>query len=210
MKPRPTDRSTGPCLPGRAAPAWCRRLAALAAFGLTVAAPSAPAADEPKEFDSLEPALGPGDSPESLPATLEADLPKEGTFDARWFERPLDWASGQTGALNEQTGLRLGVAYTMVFQQATEGDGDLYGGSGDLDLMASWTLVGRGTENTGRLVAGTEYRYRIGSQPASALFRSTGALLSHTGGFNDRYWAVRDVYWAQRLFDGQVRLLFGR
>ncbi|HMO64904.1 MAG TPA: carbohydrate porin [Verrucomicrobiota bacterium] len=157
-----------------------------------------------------EDALGPGDSPESVPATLEADKPKDGTFDARWFEQPLDWASRQTDALEDKTGLRFGVAYTMVFQQATEGDGDLYGGSGDLDLMASWTFLGRGSENTGRLVAGTEYRHRIGSQPASALFRETGALLSHTGGFNDRYWAVRDVYWAQRLFDGQLRFLIGR
>lgn len=156
-------------------------------------------------------ALSPGDSAEGILSTLEEGAAlHEGAFEARWFEQPLGWASRQTDALEEKTGLRLGVAHTLLFQQATEGDGDLYGGSGDLDLMASWTLVGRGTEDTGRLVAGTEYRYRIGSQPASALGGQIGTLLATTGGFNDRYWAVRDVYWVQRLLDGQLRFLVGR
>jgi porin len=180
--------------------------APLAALACLLAAGPAGAAAAEVNYE-----LAPGESPETTPALLEgADEAELGAFEARWFEQPLDWLSRQTDALEEKTGLRLGMAYTMVFQQATEGDGDLYGGSGDLDLMASWTLVGRGTENTGRLVAGAEYRFRIGSQPASALFRETGALLSHTGGFNDRYWAVRDVYWVQRVFDGQLRFLVGR
>lgn len=190
---------------------WLVRTTAAACF-VTVLCP---ALAQPA-FSSAPPGLegdglGPGDSPESLLPTLEEGAaPHEGAFDARWFEQPLGWASRQTDALEDKSGLRLGVAYTMVFQQATEGDGDLYGGSGDLDIMASWTLIGRGTENTGRLVAGTEYRFRIGSQPASALGGQIGTLLATTGGFNDRYWAVRDVYWVQRLFDGQLRFLIGR
>jgi len=156
-------------------------------------------------------ALTPAESPETTPALLEeADEPQAAAFEGRWFEQPLDWASRQTDALEEKAGLRLGAAYTMVFQQATEGDGDLYGGSGDFDIMSNWTLVGRGTDNLGRLVAAGEYRHRIGSQPASDVFRSTGTLLSHTGGFNERYWVLRDLYWVQRLFDGQLRFLIGR
>lgn len=112
--------------------------------------------------------------------------------------------------LHRETGLRFAFAYTMLLQQATGSGGDRTGFSGDLDLMADWTFIGRGTANTGRLVATGEYRHSIGSQPPSDLRNEIGSLQSTTGGFNDRGWAVRDLHYTQRLFDGRLRLLAGR
>jgi len=117
--------------------------------------------------------------------------------------RPLD-------DLYEKTGLRIGVANTMLFLQPMGGQSSRYGAAGDLDLMSSWTLIGRGTEDTGRLVFTGEYRYQIGAQPPSLVGGQVGTLVAPTGTFNDRGWVIRDAYWIQRLFGGKIRILFGR
>ena len=90
------------------------------------------------------------------------------------------------------------------------GAGDPNGAAGDFDLVSAWTLVGRGTPNTGVLVASVEYRNAYTDQPPSALGGELGTLINVTNAFNDRGWVVRDFYWLQRLLDGKLRLLFGR
>jgi hypothetical protein len=77
-------------------------------------------------------------------------------------------------------------------------------------LPVSWTAVGRGTKDTGRAVFTTEYRFKMGSQPPSAVGREIGTLVPPTNAFNDRGWVIRDAYWIQRLFDARVRIIIGR
>lgn len=112
--------------------------------------------------------------------------------------------------LAETTGLRLGFAYTMVFLQASGGPGNRSGASGDIDFLGDWTFIGRGTENSGRLVFSGEYRFRAGSQPASGVGPEIGVLSAPIGGFNDRGWAWRDLHYQQRLLDDHLRIVFGR
>lgn len=107
----------------------------------------------------------------------------------------------------EKTGFRFGVAYTTIFQQAS---GGYNGFSGDLDLMTSWDLLGRGTPNTGTLVFTGEDRFRQADQPASALQGDLGTLQPTTNSFNARGWVVRDAFWLQRFFDNRLRVLIGR
>lgn len=152
-----------------------------------------------------------GEAPSSTPIELdEIYVPRRGVLDVPGLERPIDQIVDWSRALEEATGLRLGFAYTTVFQQATGGPGDRYGGSGDLDLFGRWALLGRGTENTGQLVFSGEYRHQIGEQPASDLRDDVGSLQRTTNGFNDRGWVVRDLYWIQRLLDGKLSLGAGR
>ncbi|MFO0875684.1 MAG: carbohydrate porin [Phycisphaerales bacterium] len=137
-------------------------------------------------------------------------MPRTGTVDLPPVDGPL---GGLVKALNElhaQTGLRLGFAYTTLFQQAGGGPGDRNGFAGDVDLMSSWTLLGRGTKDTGTFVFTGENRFRQSTQPPSALGGVLGTLTNTTGGFNDRGWVVRDGFWLQRLFEDHVRLLVGR
>ncbi|MBV9390619.1 MAG: carbohydrate porin [Verrucomicrobia bacterium] len=110
----------------------------------------------------------------------------------------------------EKTGLRLGAANTVLFMQPFGGQSSKYGAAFDIDILSSWTLIGRGTEDTGRLVVTGEYREKIGDQPPSVLGRQIGTLVAPTNAFNDRKWVVRDFYWIQRLFDAPVRILVGR
>ena len=113
-------------------------------------------------------------------------------------------------ALDEATGLRLGLAFTMLYLQPAGGSSDRYGAAGDLDFLSSWTLTGRGTEDTGRAVLTAEYRFKMGDQPPSAVGREIGTLIPPTNAFNDRGWVIRDAYWIQRLFDARLRILLGR
>jgi hypothetical protein len=133
-----------------------------------------------------------------------------GYLDPLGFERPLDWMSEQLVDFYRRTGFRLGFAHTMLFAQPTGGLSDHSGAAGDLDLVTSWTLLGRGTENTGRLVATVEYRYDIGAQPPSVIGRQNGTLINTVNTFNDRGGEVRDAYCIQRLFDARLRILVGR
>ena len=62
----------------------------------------------------------------------------------------------------EKTNIWLGLAHTMLVQQATGGPGRRTGAAGDLDILAKWTLIGAGTKDTGILAFASEYRYQIG------------------------------------------------
>lgn len=155
--------------------------------------------------------LTPGESATSATNELEEMyMPHFGTLDLGKAEYPLDWLTRELTRLEAETGLRFGMAYTMLFQQASGGPGRRYGASGDLDLMTSWTLLGRGTKDTGRFIFTGEYRHAIGPQPASRLGGVLGTLTNTTGGFNDRGWVVRDAYWLQSLLDNRLRFLVGR
>lgn len=132
------------------------------------------------------------------------------TLDSGGLESPVEFLSRQSKSLFDATGLRLGFAYTMLFQQATLGRGTRDGTSGDIDFMSDWTLINRGGVDTGRFVLTAEYRFKVGTQPASRVGPEIGALTNTTGGFNDRGWAVRDAFWAQRLFDDHLRFQVGR
>ena len=87
----------------------------------------------------------------------EIDRPETPIGDTARFDSPLGFVRNKFDALYDKTGLRLGVAFTALGAWAN-GAGDPNGAAGDLDLVSAWTLVGRGTANTGVLVATAEYR----------------------------------------------------
>lgn len=165
---------------------------------------SAPEADEDFEYSPGETA----DSP--LYEIEEAASARAGMISVPGLTPMVEsWRTGLDD-LYKDTGLRFAFAYTMLFQQATGSGSDRNGFSGDMDFMADWTLVGRGTANTGRLIATAEYRHQIGLDPPNFLRDEIGSLQRTTGGFDDRGWAVRDVHYTQRFFDGRLRVLAGR
>ncbi len=152
-----------------------------------------------------------GEAPTSTPEELD-DIyrAKTPTFDLPFIDGPIDRFIAATASLEESTGLRLGFAYTTIFQQASGGEGRRRGASGDLDIMGAWTLIGRGTPNTGQLIFSFEERHKFGPEPASNLRPVLGTLHPPTNGFNDRGAVVRDVYWIQRLLDGKLGFALGR
>ncbi len=156
--------------------------------------------------------FSPGEGPEATIDELD-DVERQrraGMVDPGPLAIPFDRANELFIDIENEIGLRFAMAYTMLFQRASGGPGRRHGGSGDLDFMSSWTLLGRETGNIGRLVFTGEYRHDIGNAPANALGGTLGVLTNTTGGFNDRGWVVRDAFWLQHLADGRIRLLIGR
>lgn len=152
-----------------------------------------------------------GEALTSTPEELDDIFrPKNATLDVPALDGPIDRFIAATARLEDSTGLRLGFAYTTIFQQASGGPGRRRGASGDLDIMGAWTLIGRGTPNTGQLIFSFEERHNIGPEPASNLRSVLGTLHPPTNGFNDRGAVVRDVYWIQRLLDGKIGFALGR
>ena len=152
-----------------------------------------------------------GEAQDSAPAELtDIYTPRRGVLDSEALDAPLDTVMEWSRSLEEKTGLRIGAAYTVIFQQASGGPGRRYGAAGDFDIMTAWTLLGRGTRDTGTFFFTGENRHEIGPQSAFDLGPEIGTLQRTTNGFNDRGWVVRDAYWIQRLFEDRFRFLLGR
>jgi porin len=164
------------------------------------------------EFSNFDSDLSPGEATTVTPAELaEIYGPNDGYFDRWGFNRPLDLLVDPLTQLNDQTGLQLGAAYTMLYLQSMGGQaGGQARSGGDIDFMSSWTLLGRGSEDTGRLIFTGEYRFGVDDNPPSTLGPQMGTLIPPTNTFNARGWVVRDAYWIQRLFDARLRILLGR
>jgi len=121
-----------------------------------------------------------------------------------WF----DWKK----ALNEKHGLRLGTDYSTLYQRASDVvTGDKYAMSGALRFFGNWTLVGRGTKNSGSLVFKVEHRHKIGSDVAPAGFAGNVGYLGVTGTlYSDAKGVLVDLNWQQRFNNGAGGLVVGR
>jgi porin len=166
--------------------------------------------------------------PEPPAANASASAPAQGPEDAREESSPNDPLSPQAvepelrlirpgialkrrfDQIAAETNLRLGLANTLLFQQASAGPGERWAAGGDLDLFAKWIAIGAGTKDTGTLDFHGEYRYQIGDQPPADLGADLGTLLKTTNGFGERPMIVKELYWDQRLFDEGFRFIVGR
>jgi porin len=197
-------------LAGRPASAQSATKPAATALPLNIQSSSNPSMHT-IESSNLDADFSPGEKTTNAPAELdEINALHDGYLNSTGIDGPLDLLTNPLRSLYEATGLRLGAANTMLFMDPIGGQSSKYGAAYDLDVISSWTLIGRGTEDTGRLVATFEYRERIGDQPPSALGAQMGTLVAPTAAFNDRRAVVRDLYWVQRLFDARLRILIGR
>jgi porin len=212
-----------PGFPCSAVPMLCRgmrllRWGAVASTVLAGAITTLPAAEDPDPapLEILGPDVGdlswtPGLAPDAPEAELdEAYARRDGYFKVPLLSDGFDFVHERLQDLDRNYGLRAVTAYTMLFQSLSGGPWDQTGAAGDLDLMLSWTAIGRGTENTGRLVFDVENRFEIGDRTPNALGGQVATLQPTANTFNDRGWVIRDLYWTQRMFDGQLRVLIGR
>lgn len=192
--------------------AWaCAWVFAIPCLGQTEPAPHAPSEAE-KAFTHDEGHWYGLDSPRSIDYQLdELYAPHTAMFKVPLIDNPINSLLDLQRRLNDETGLRTGMAYTQLYQQATGGSGDRWGTSGDVDLFFDWTLVGRGTGNAGRFFFSIEDRFRFGSEATPAeLTGQIGSGVGTGGPFNDRGFVIRDAFWDQRLFDDRLRVLVGR
>ena len=115
-----------------------------------------------------------------------------------WF----DWKK----ELNEKHGLKLGTDYSILYQRASDvAQGDDYAISGVFRFYGNWTLLGRGTDNSGSLVFKVEHRHKLGSDQAPGGFASNIGYLGVTGLlYSDVKEVLNDFNWQQRLNGGRA------
>jgi hypothetical protein len=174
---------------------------------MTWAQPEPPAATAAAEQPPAEP---PSPQPPEAGASPTESLSPDSVGEKLGLIRPGVELKRRFDQIAAETNLRLGLANTLLFQQASAGPGERWAGGGDLDLLAKWTAIGAGTKDTGVLNAHGEYRYQIGDQPPSELGADLGTLLKTTNGFNERTMVLKELYWDQRLLDERLRFIAGR
>lgn len=129
-------------------------------------------------------------------------FPKAEEFFAPWFA----WKK----RLNDEHGLKLQFSYQSSHQWLDQSLGETNAAAARLQLQGSWTLLGRGSKNTGTLTFRLENRTTLGTTlpPTSLAFQYGGIVPS--GGFSDFGFALTELAWRQSLLDGRFRFVFGK
>lgn len=150
---------------------------------------------------------GPGSTTAQL---AEDDEEKNPTMRIPWFDENLkpwfDWK----GRLQTKHGLKLGIAYTSLYQGTSE---DTDAGSGIVRFSGSWALVDRDGSNTGSLVFSVDNRHLYGTDyaPGDIAFGIDSGYLGIPGTlFTDIDTVLGDLNWQQKLADGTAGLIVGR
>lgn len=114
--------------------------------------------------------------------------------------------------LAERHGLRLSADYATLYQNADRSlTGADSGMGGVFRLYGRWTLVGRGTPDTGTLVGKVEHRHRLGGDVTPGRMAPQLGYLGVTGlGFTDVGAFLAPLYWEQFFADGHVGMVAGR
>jgi len=107
-------------------------------------------------------------------------------------------------------GLAFGIDYNVLFQTATVSPGADTAASGALRFFGRWTLLGRGSGNTGTLVYKVENRHLLGTDISP---QNLGSAVGYAGltavTFSDIGWALTNLFWEQQLSNGRLAFVAG-
>jgi porin len=151
--------------------------------------------------------------PTSTEAQLEeADEVSTPAFRFPWFDDHLQPWFDFKAKLNEEHGLQLGFAYNYLYQNASDvlpGNED-EAGLGVIRIFGRWTLMGRGTENTGTLVFSGDNRHRSTDIAPADLGFAAGYLGISGTLFSSVNTVLVDLNWQQRFNEGRSGIIAGR
>ncbi|MFC3612854.1 carbohydrate porin [Lutimaribacter marinistellae] len=121
-----------------------------------------------------------------------------------WFDAKRRW--------NDRYGLKLNFSLQTLHQNSDNSTGESRAAAGRAELNGSWTLVGRGTKNAGRLTFRIENRSTLGTViPPSRLGNQFGSGTLVGTGFSDYSRAnLSELAWRQSLMQGRLRFVAGK
>ncbi len=113
--------------------------------------------------------------------------------------------------LNEESGLQLGFAYTVMTQKASDSltDED-QGTTGIFRVSGKWEAYNRGEKNRGSLVFSVDNRSKYGDVAAADLANEIGYVGPTAVLFSDAGTVLVDFNWQQFVNDGNSGFLVGR
>jgi hypothetical protein len=120
------------------------------------------------------------------------------------------WFAFKDKLMNEY-GLAIGINYSTLYQKASDALGEDNAWGGIFQLPASWTLLNRGSKNTGTLVFKAENRHRISTDlaPQNLGIQGIGAASIVGTQFSDKDWMLTNLYWQQRFNEGKATVVAG-
>ena len=173
------------------------------------ARPEAAAASEPASSEPVDATAGdavwsePLGGPTSVGAQLRADSEQR----PNGLLAPL---RNLNENLRDTTGLSLGIDYTALWQGATASLGEHSAAGGVFRIYGDWTMLGRGTANTGALVFKVENRHRLGTDVSpQALAGELGYAGITATTYSDAGWLLTNFQWKQHLLDGRLAIVAG-
>ncbi|GGH32435.1 Carbohydrate-selective porin, OprB family [Cribrihabitans marinus] len=121
-----------------------------------------------------------------------------------WFDAKRRW--------NDKYGLKLNFSLQTLHQRSDNSTGETKAAAGRAEINGSWTLIGRGTKNTGRLTFRIENRSTLGTAiPPSKLGNQFGSGTLVGTGFSDYSEAnLSELAWRQSLMNGRLKFVIGK
>lgn len=121
-----------------------------------------------------------------------------------WFDAKKRWY--------DKYGLKLNFSLQTLHQHSNNELGETEAAGGRAEVNGSWTLVGRGTKNTGRMTFRIENRSTLGTPISpSKLGNEFGSGTLVGTGFGDYTETnLSELAWRQSLMDGRLRFVGGK
>lgn len=159
-------------------------------------------------YDNEEGFAGPGSTIRQLE---EDDEEKSSALRFESFDKALAPWFDYKKRLNEESGLQLGFAYTLLHQEIDESLGDEDSAtSGIFRVSGKWEAYNRNEKDKGQLVFSFDNRAAYSDIAPGSLGGEAG-YIGQTGTlFSDVDTVLGDFYWSQYLNDGQTGLIVGR
>lgn len=149
----------------------------------------------------------PGDITELLE---EESKPKQGLFKRYLFPGFEKRVIEEFDNIDEKLNLDLGVAYTSIYQRATESFGQYEAAGGDFKIFGTWKLLDRGINNWGMFGFSCEERHKYTSISPSLLGPTIGILGRTVAGFDQQDFSLVQLWWEQHLGDDFFIFRFGK
>lgn len=142
----------------------------------------------------------------------EDDADKEPLFRFRGIDRALkpwfDWKH----CINEKHGFQFGIAYTALYQNASDAPAGAEdtAASGILRISGAWTLIKPTSKDVGKIVFSVDHRHAYGDLAPSDLGFAVGYLGIPGTLFKDTGLVLGDLNWQQSFHCGRGGFIIGR
>jgi porin len=151
--------------------------------------------------------------PSSVGAELKADnAKKDPYFRFDGIQRGLKPWFDTKNEMTEKHGLTYGLNYSTLYQSASASLGADTAWGGIFQIPVSWTVLGRGSKNTGTIVFKGENRHKLSADlaPQDLGIQGIGAASIVGTQFSDKDWILTNLYWQQKMFDGRFNFVAGQ
>jgi len=218
-----TKTQNNPSKTGRCTPGWTIAVLSALVLRSITAAPSASCAAQ-----DAEPTVETDTSPDPAEPTDQKRrryrlAPDDSVAQIRQLKEDADGLIGfsplvpvkaawqrMNDDLEESVGLRLGIAYTALYQQASASLGPDHAGGGFFELFGVWHIVGEEGDTSGGIVFTLESAHAYTTIAPKELGASIGSLWGTVNEFGDQGIAFTDMYWQQQFAHDRFGFRIGK